>query len=159
MYKSAFEALDVEAVIVENGTEALRAFRSARERGQGFNVVLLDLTLPGGKSGAMVLGDLRELDPGVRAVVTSGYTNAPEMTEFRESGFVAALAKPFSVQRVSQDGPSAAPYALRRSDPGAVSRVAWAVQARCDGAACPAWPLRVPAARLQRATGVVRSGA
>jgi len=102
MYAGAFASLGVEAQLAANGTEALRLYRAAREEGRSFQVVLLDLTLPGGQTGSMVLADLRSLDPDVLAIATSGYTNAPEMTDCRRAGFAAALAKPFSVQGISR---------------------------------------------------------
>jgi len=102
MYSSVFETIGVEAELAGSGAEALQLYRSAREAGRGFEVVLLDLSLPGGKDGAMVLEDLRRIDAGVRAVVTSGYTHAPEMVDYRRAGFAAALAKPFSIQGVKR---------------------------------------------------------
>jgi len=82
-------------VSAANGDEAVEAFDRARQTGRPIDVVLLDLTLPGGESGTEVLRRLQALDPQVVAVATSGYSVDPVMGSPEDYGFAASLAKPF----------------------------------------------------------------
>ena len=73
------------------------AYRRGIESGHPFDAVILDLTVPGGVGGAKALELLRALDPAVKAIVSSGYSNDPVMGRYREHGFCGVLAKPFQV--------------------------------------------------------------
>ena len=82
-------------VATSDGQEAVQRFRDAVAQQRPFDGVLLDLTVPGGMGGQETLEVLKGLDPAVRAVVFSGYSNAPVLSNFKDHGFVGALAKPF----------------------------------------------------------------
>jgi signal transduction histidine kinase/CheY-like chemotaxis protein len=96
------ESLGCTVTGASDGEEALRAHVWARTAGQPFDAVILDLTVPGGMGGEETLRHLLRVDPGVRAVVASGYTNASVMSEYRERGFRGALHKPFRTEEVAE---------------------------------------------------------
>jgi len=83
------------ATAVKNGEEALEAYQKALASGVPYDVVITDLTVPGGKGGRELMKDLRTLDPQVRAIVSSGYSNDPIMANFRDYGFSGVIVKPF----------------------------------------------------------------
>ncbi len=85
----------------DDGAAAIEKYCSARERGEPFDAVILDLTVPGDRGGEQTLSALREIDPGVRAIVTSGYVSDPIMTGYRAHGFRAAIAKPYKLDELS----------------------------------------------------------
>lgn len=58
--------------------------------------MLLDLTVRGGMGGSQTIKLLRERDPGVRAVLMTGYSHEATFRDYAQHGFKAALAKPFS---------------------------------------------------------------
>ncbi len=58
-----------------------------------FNAVILDLTVPGGMGGKESIKKLSEIDPNVKAIVSSGYSNDPVMANFREYGFSGVYSK------------------------------------------------------------------
>jgi CheY-like chemotaxis protein len=78
-----------------NGQEAIELFRRARAGGRPFDVVILDLTVKSGMGGEEAIRRLLELAPDVKAVVSSGYSDAAVMADFREHGFSARLSKPY----------------------------------------------------------------
>ncbi len=85
-----------EVVGVATGEEAVTAYRQAARSPAGpFAVAILDLTIPGGLGGEQTLQRLRALDPAVRAIVASGYSEDPIMGDHVAHGFNARLAKPF----------------------------------------------------------------
>jgi PAS domain S-box-containing protein len=80
-----------------DGCEAVEIFRRATLAGAPFDAVIMDLTVAGGMGGREALPHLREIDPHVRAIVSSGYSNDPIMANYHEHGFRAVLVKPYTV--------------------------------------------------------------
>ena len=76
-----------QTVGVTDGTKAIKAYRRACDEGHPFDVVILDLTVPGGMGGRDALDQLRKIDPRVMAVVSSGYSNNPIMSDHGSHGF------------------------------------------------------------------------
>lgn len=86
----------------EDGQEALDRYARALERGEPFDVVIMDLVIPGGMGGQEAVKKLLALDPGARVVVSSGYSNDPVMANFRRYGFCDAVAKPYKNDELRQ---------------------------------------------------------
>jgi PAS domain S-box-containing protein len=91
---------DVEAA--ENGDAAVGLYRRAIAEGRPFDVVILDLTVRGGKGGAETLRELLEIDPGVKAVVSSGYSDDQVIATYLQHGFCSFLKKPYDMQELSR---------------------------------------------------------
>ncbi len=92
--------LEYMGYVVESasdGAEAVEMYRTAQAGGSGFDAVIMDLTVPGGMGGFEALKKLKELDPGVVAVVSSGYYNDPVMANYCEYGFAGVITKPFEM--------------------------------------------------------------
>jgi CheY-like chemotaxis protein len=68
--------------------------------GQPYDAVLLDLVVPGGMGGRETIERLNQIDPTVNAIVVSGYAQDPAVTEFRNYGFKASIAKPYTLQEL-----------------------------------------------------------
>jgi CheY-like chemotaxis protein len=93
-------ALDYNCEAVSTGEEAIARYRVVRSQGRAFDLVILDLTIPGSMGGEEVLRELRQFDPRVKAIVASGYAHAGIMANFREHGFSAMLTKPFTIEEL-----------------------------------------------------------
>lgn len=91
-----------DATLVGDGDEAVRAYETARRDGRPYDVVVLDLTVPGGTGGLAALEALRRIDPAVRAIVSSGYSNDPVLANHRAYGFASVVAKPYRITDLSQ---------------------------------------------------------
>jgi PAS domain S-box-containing protein len=87
--------LGYEVTCTADGTDAVAAYRDAIREGHPFDVVILDLTVPGGMGGRETIALLKQLAPDVKAIVSSGYSNDPEIAEFAEFGFCGRITKPF----------------------------------------------------------------
>ena len=93
--------LGYEAVFAVDGTEAIDKYQSARGAGRPFDLVIMDLTIPGGMGGKEAFQALREIEPNTRAIVSSGYADDPIMTHYRKYGFRGVIKKPYKVDSFS----------------------------------------------------------
>jgi two-component system cell cycle sensor histidine kinase/response regulator CckA len=94
--EAMLEDMGFEVEVTRNGDEAVLFFRREREAGRPFDIVLLDLKIPGGMGGEEAVKKLLEIDPAVKAIVSSGLANTPITNEFRKYGFSGVLLKPYS---------------------------------------------------------------
>jgi CheY-like chemotaxis protein len=95
-------SLGYEAVTVEEGNEAVRLYKEALDKGEPFDVVIMDLTVPGGIGGKETVKRLLEIDPGARVVVSSGYSNDSIMANYKDYGFSDVITKPYTVEELSE---------------------------------------------------------
>ena len=84
------------------GSEAVAFYEKALKRGERFDVVLMDLTVPGGMGGGEAMKRLLELDKNVNAIISSGYFHDPIIANYREYGFKAAITKPFRMEELER---------------------------------------------------------
>ena len=94
------EKLGQEAVTTENGAQALSAWKEAKESSQPFDLAIMDLTIPGAMGGVEAIHELLAMDPSARAVVSSGYSSSPVLSQFEEYGFVGRVSKPYSLKEL-----------------------------------------------------------
>jgi DNA-binding NarL/FixJ family response regulator len=76
-------------------------YKQARQDDSPFDVVIMDLTIPGGMGGKEALSKLLEIDPSVKAIVSSGYANDPIMSNFEQYGFAGVVPKPYKIEDLS----------------------------------------------------------
>jgi CheY-like chemotaxis protein len=84
------------------GAEAIEIYKRAKDTGQPFDVVILDLTIPGGLSGKEAIKKLLEIDPQINAIVSSGYVRDSVMAAYTQHGFKGVLIKPYEIDDLSQ---------------------------------------------------------
>jgi PAS domain S-box-containing protein len=102
MLTRALSHLGFTAATAHDGEEAKRILISAMAEGRKFSAVILDQTIPGGVGGAEALALLREVDPHLPAIATSGYTEADTMARYQDYGFAGVLKKPFRIQDLAK---------------------------------------------------------
>jgi PAS domain S-box-containing protein len=90
-------SLGYEVDFAIEGDEAIGMYRKAKESGEPFGAVIMDLTIPGGMGGKEAVKKLLEIDPGVKVIVSSGYYNDPIMANFRNYGFSGVINKPYTI--------------------------------------------------------------
>ncbi|MEJ2307211.1 MAG: response regulator, partial [candidate division WOR-3 bacterium] len=87
-------------VFAEEGKEAVKKFKEAENNLDPFDAVILDLTIPGGMGGKETLKEIRKIDPNIKIIVSSGYSNDPIMANYAEYGFNGVIAKPFNIEEL-----------------------------------------------------------
>ncbi len=95
-------SLGYEVEFAENGEQAVEIYSAAREMGRPFDAVILDLTIRGGMGGKDTIRTLAEIDPAVRAAVSSGYSDDDTLSNYRDFGFQAVLSKPYQIEELSR---------------------------------------------------------
>lgn len=98
---NALTPLGYEVVEAREGSEAVNLYKDALIEGRCFDVVISDLTIPGGMGGKEAIRQLVEIDPEVKAIVSSGYANDPVLSRYKDYGFLARLTKPYEVADLS----------------------------------------------------------
>ncbi|HOT44046.1 MAG TPA: PAS domain S-box protein [Spirochaetota bacterium] len=88
--------------IALDGDMAVTMFEHSLRDGPRYDLVILDLTIPGGMGGKKTIEKLLALDSGVRAIVSSGYSNDPIMANFRDYGFSGVIAKPYRIDELAR---------------------------------------------------------
>ena len=94
--------LGYETVLVEDGQQAIDTYTELQEKGTPADLVIMDLTIPGGMGGQEAARQLLDLNPHAKIIVASGYSNDPIMSDYKQHGFVAAIAKPFDLKELTR---------------------------------------------------------
>lgn len=85
----------------ENGEEAIALYQKAENEGKPFDIVIMDLTVPGGMGGEATVKNLLKISPNSKSIVSSGYSNNPILDKYKDYGFVGVIRKPFEIKKVN----------------------------------------------------------
>ncbi len=86
-----------------DGKEAIEKYVSAWKKGFPFDIVIMDLTIPGGMGGKHAVRELLAIDPEAKVIVSSGYSMDPVMANYTEYGFKGRLAKPYKMKDLKKE--------------------------------------------------------
>jgi PAS domain S-box-containing protein len=92
--------LGYEVESVPDGAQAVELFRQAHHDARKFDLVIMDLTIPGGMGGRETILQLQKIDADVKALVSSGYSDNPVMSDYRTHGFAGVVAKPYTAEQL-----------------------------------------------------------
>lgn len=89
-----------EVTLAKNGNEAIEYYRQSMECNEPFDILLLDLTVPGDMGGQEAIAFLRDINPEVKAIVCSGYADNPVIKECERYGFCDMIVKPYGLDEL-----------------------------------------------------------
>ena len=93
--------LGYEVATAANGQEAIEKYRKAKKKEESFAAVILDLTVKGGLGGKKTIAELKKIDPEIRAIVSSGYSDDAIMADYEKAGFSGVIPKPYQTAELS----------------------------------------------------------
>jgi CheY-like chemotaxis protein len=96
--RSILESCGYHVLEAENGAAAIDLVRNV---GQDIDLVILDMIMPvmGGRD---CFARLREIKPGLKTLLVSGYSHMDDLQELRQQGLAGLVAKPFRMAELSQ---------------------------------------------------------
>ena len=100
--KEMLTLLGNKVILTKDGDEAVSLYQEAMNSDSPIQLVIMDLTIPGGMGGKDAVQEIHKLNPEAKIIVSSGYSNDPIMANFKEYGFCAAIVKPFQLQDLSR---------------------------------------------------------
>lgn len=98
--KEILNYLGYNIELAKDGTEAIKLYKKAKESNNPFSAVILDLTVKGDMGGREALEELLKIEPEVKAIVSSGYSTEPVISNYREYGFSEAIVKPYKIKEM-----------------------------------------------------------
>jgi PAS domain S-box-containing protein len=102
MMSAVLKELGYQFTLTKDGKEAIRFYQRFFHSKTPFDAVIMDLTIAGGMGGKEAIIWLKKIDPHVKAVVSSGYSDDPVIANYKDFGFKGVIKKPFDIQQLSQ---------------------------------------------------------
>ncbi len=96
------EKIGYKVEFASDGGEAIKVYEKALESTEPFDAIIMDLTVPGEMGGKETIKEILKIDPDVKAIVSSGYSNAPVMANFKKYGFSGVITKPYNIIELSK---------------------------------------------------------
>jgi PAS domain S-box-containing protein len=94
--------LGYEVELCVDGVETVNRYKELQEAGKAVDLIIMDLTIPGGMGGKEAVQEILAINPEAKVIVASGYSNDPILANCREYGFQAAVTKPFDLADLSK---------------------------------------------------------
>ncbi len=98
--KEMLELLGFEVKVSKNGDEAIEYYSQELENNAPFDLVIVDLTVPGNKGGKEATEELLKIDKNVKVIVSSGYSNSQILENYKDYGFVGKIIKPYTLDKL-----------------------------------------------------------
>jgi len=95
--------LGYEVEFAIEGLEAIKKYKEAKLSDKPYDIIIMDLTVPGGVGGKDAIKEILEFDPSAKAIVSSGYSNDPVMANYQTYGFLGVITKPYEFKKLSKE--------------------------------------------------------
>jgi YesN/AraC family two-component response regulator len=96
--KEMLNTLNYKVDTALNGQQAVEKYKSSVECNVPYDLVIMDLTVPGGQGGEAAIKELLIINSKIKAIVTSGYSTGQVMSYPQKYGFKERLIKPFNMK-------------------------------------------------------------
>lgn len=100
LLRRVFERNGWSITLTEDGAQTIEAHAEALRAGEPYDLLVVDLTVPGGIGGAAVLREVRRLQPDAKVIASSGYWSVEDAPGSKDAKFSGFLPKPYTLQEV-----------------------------------------------------------
>ncbi len=99
--QSMLNQMGHEVLLVKDGMEAVQIYQEAIDNDTAIELIIMDLTIPGGMGGKEAVQKILAIDSEAKVIVSSGYSNDPVMAHFKDYGFCSAITKPYRISELT----------------------------------------------------------
>ena len=99
--RAMLEQIGHDVILAKDGAEAIEFFKISHESKAPIDLIIMDLTIPGGMGGKEAVAEVLKIDKDAKVIVASGYSTDPIMAAYEEYGFCSAIVKPFQFPELS----------------------------------------------------------
>jgi CheY-like chemotaxis protein len=100
--KSLLTELGLKVDTAESGKETMLKYEEGVRTKHPYDLLLLDLTIPGGIGGKEVITQIRAIDEDVKSIAYSGYADDPVISDPKRFGFNESLSKPVNINKLAK---------------------------------------------------------
>jgi len=100
--KDMLRILGYKVILTESGEEAIKIYKQKIEAKQKIDIIIMDLTIPGGMGGEKALKEILKIDPKVKCIISSGYSSGNIMSNYKDFGFIDVLIKPYKIEELEE---------------------------------------------------------
>lgn len=94
--------LGFKADAVCDGDMTIKQYKEALENNTPYDLIIMDLTIPGGMGGKQAVKEILKLDEKAKVIVSSGYANEKTIAEYSSYGFVDMIQKPYTLAKLKE---------------------------------------------------------
>jgi CheY-like chemotaxis protein len=94
--------LGFDVALAKDGDEAIKMYKEAHDAGSPIDLIIMDLTVPGGMGGKDAVREILALDSEAKVIVSSGFFNDPVMENYHDYGFKGKIMKPFDLNDLGE---------------------------------------------------------
>jgi len=102
LLSTALEKLGYETQTAKDGADLIKKYKQSVLHAQTYDAVIMDLTVPGAMGGKDAMRKLLEIDPNIKAIVSSGYSNDPVISLYEKYGFKSVIPKPYEISEINE---------------------------------------------------------
>jgi two-component system cell cycle sensor histidine kinase/response regulator CckA len=95
-------SLGHQVLVSRDGQEAIELYKKSGQSGPAVDLMIMDLTVPNGMGGKEASGKILEINPDMKIIVSSGYSDDPVMADWSRYGFAGAIKKPYTLRELHE---------------------------------------------------------
>ena len=84
------------------GNETIKKYKKSLQTNNPYDIVIMDLTIPGGKGGLETVKEILQINPNAKVIVSSGYGHGKIMSNYKEYGFIDIAPKPYTMDKLEE---------------------------------------------------------
>lgn len=100
--EETLEFLGYTVLTASDGAETIAKYQQYASPQTPIDLIIMDLTIPGGMGGKEAVGKILEIDQDAKVIVSSGYSQDPVMANYESYGFIDILTKPYTLEEISK---------------------------------------------------------